>query len=199
MDAAAELIARARLICGFEHVLTDPSVVSTYRSDGQWREGSLPLAVILPETATEVAALVRACTETGTRYITRGAGTSVAGGALPVADGVVITLTRMRRILEVGRDIGEVTAEPGATLAAIARAVAPDLIDVPDPVSTVGGHVAETRDLHNVVGIELVDADGVLTRFQQSTPGYDLVGAFAGSRGNSGIAVAITLRTEPAS
>lgn len=200
MEATAELIARARLICGTEHVLTDPSVITTYRSDGQWRErGPLPLAVILPGTATEVAALVRACAETGTRYTTRGAGTSVTGGALPVTDGVVIALTRMRRILDVQSDTGEVTAEPGATLAAIARAVAPALIDVPDPVSTVGGHIAETRDLPNVVGIALVDPGGILTSFRQSTPGYDVVGAFAGSRGNSGIAVAITLRAEPAS
>lgn len=199
MEAAVELIARARLICGHEHVLTDPSVVTAYRSDGRWRDGPLPLAVILPGTAAEVAAVVRACTESGIRYTARGAGTSVAGGALPAGGGVVITLTRMRRILEIGRELGEVTAEPGATLAAIGRAVAPDRIDVPDPVSTVGGHVAETRDLRNVIGLELVDADGVLTRFQQSTPGYDVVGAFPGSRGNSGIAVAITLRTEPAS
>jgi glycolate oxidase len=196
MEAAAELIARARLICGSEHVLTAPAVLSTYRSDGIWRDGPLPLAVVLPGAAAEVAALVRACTETKTPYTARGAGTSVGAGALPVADGVVIALTRMRRILDVSRETFEVTAEPGVTLAAIARAIAPDRLEAPDPVSTVGGHLAETRGLRGVVGIDLIDADGTLTRFDASTAGYDIAGAFAGTRGRKGIAVAITLRTE---
>lgn len=198
MEAAAELIARARLICGISNVLTAPPVLATYRSDGIWRDGPLPLAVVLPGGGGEVAALLRACAETKTPYTVRGAGTSVAGAALPLTDGVVIALTRMRRILEVSRENFEVKAEPGATLAAVARAVAPDRLDVPDPVSTVGGHLAETRGLHGVVGIELIDADGALTRFDAATPGYDIVGAFAGTRGRRGVAVAITLRTEPA-
>jgi glycolate oxidase len=198
MEAAAELIARARLICGTSNVLTEPPVLATYRSDGIWRDGPLPLAVILPGVAAEVAALLRACAETQTSYTVRGAGTSVGGTALPVTDGVVIALTRMRRILEVSRENSEVKAEPGATLAAIARAVAPDRLDVPDPVSTVGGHLAETRGLRGVVGLELIDADGKLTSFDTAAPGYDIVGAFAGTRGRRGVAVTITLRTEPA-
>jgi glycolate oxidase len=198
MEAAAELIARARLICGAENVLTAPPVLSTYRSDGIWRDGPLPLAVILPGAAAEVAALLRACAETQTAYIVRGAGTSLSGAALPVRDGVVIALTRMRRILEVSRENSEVKAEPGATLAAIARAIAPDRLEVPDAVSTVGGHLAETRGLEGVVGIELIDADGKLTRFDTATPGYDIMGAFAGTRGRRGVAVTITLRTETA-
>jgi glycolate oxidase len=199
MEAAAELIARARLICGPEHVLTAPAVLSTYRSDGIWRDGPLPVAVVLPGAAAEVAALVRACTETKTPFTVRGAGTSVGAGALPVTDGVVIALTRMRRILEVSREAFEVTAEPGVTLAAIARAIAPDRLEAPDPdpVSTVGGHLAETRGLRGIVGIDLIDADGRLARFDASTVGYDIAGAFAGTRGRGGIAVAITLRTEP--
>jgi glycolate oxidase len=197
MEAAAELIARARLICGPANVLTAPPELATYRSDGIWRDGPLPLAVILPGSAAEVAALLRACAETETQYTARGAGTSVGGAALPLADGVVIALTRMRRILEVSRENSEVRAEPGATMAAVARAVAPDRLDVPDPVSTVGGHLAETRGLRGVIGIELIDADGTLTHFDTATPGYDIVGAFAGTRGRAGVAVAITLRTEP--
>jgi glycolate oxidase len=197
MEAAAELIARARLICGTEHVLTAAPVLATYRSDGIWRTGPNPVAVFLPGAAAEVAALMRACTETKTSYTVRGAGTSVSAAALPIIDGVVIAMTRMRRILEVSRDSCQVTAEAGATLAAIARAAAPDHIHVPDPVSTVGGHVAETRDLRGVVGIQLADDDGNLTSFNSATLGYDIVGAFAGTRGRSGVAVAITLRTEP--
>jgi glycolate oxidase len=198
MEATAELIARARLICGAENVLTAAPVLSTYRSDGIWRDGPLPLAVILPGAAAEVAALLRACAETQTAYVVRGAGTSLGGAALPVRDGVVIALTRMRRILEVSPENSEVKAEPGATLAAIARAIAPDRLEVPDAVSTVGGHLAETRGLEGVVGIELIDADGKLTHFDTATPGYDIVGAFAGTRGRRGVAVTITLRTEPA-
>jgi glycolate oxidase len=197
MEAAAELIARAGLICGTGNVLTAPPVLATYRSDGTWRDGPLPVAVILPGGAAEVAALLRACAETQTPYTVRGAGTSVGGAALPVTNGVVIALTRMRRILGVSRENSEVKAEPGATMAAIARAVAPDRLHVPDPVSTVGGHLAETRGLPGVVGIELINADGKLTSFDMATPGYDIAGAFAGTRGRSGVAVTITLRTEP--
>ena len=131
MEAGAELVARARLICGEQHVLTHPTVLSTYRSDGLRRNGPLPLAAILPGSAAEVAGVVSACAATGTRFVVRGAGTSQSGGALPIADGVLIVLTRMRRILALDEGGDEITVEPGTPPAALARAVAGTLVRRP--------------------------------------------------------------------
>ena len=122
MEAGAELIARARLICGEQHVITHATVLSTYRSDGLKRDGPLPRAAILPGSATELANLVMACAATGVRYVVRGAGTSIDGDALPVADGVLVVLTRLRRILEVGKD--ELTVEPGVPVSPCSRSAA---------------------------------------------------------------------------
>jgi len=117
MEAAAELIARARLICGEQHVLTNPTVLSTYRSDGMRRNGPLPAAAILPGSAPEIANLVSACATSGIPYTTRGAGTSQDGGALAVGNGVLLVLSRLRRIIsEAG---SELTVEAGVPLAAL--------------------------------------------------------------------------------
>ena len=117
MEAGAELIARARLICGEQHVITHATVLSTYRSDGLRRDGPLPLAAILPGSATEVANLVIGVR--GHRGSLCGArrGHQHDGDALPVADGVLVVLTRLRRILEVGSD--ELTVEPGVPVSTL--------------------------------------------------------------------------------
>jgi hypothetical protein len=121
IDAATELFARARLICGPEHVVTDPVVLSTYRSDGVKRDGPLPLAVVLPGSASEVAGVVAACADAEISWTVRGAGTSQSGVALASAGQVLIVLARMRRILR-GRDADdELTLEPGVPLAALSR------------------------------------------------------------------------------
>src|SRR5579875_567666 len=117
MEAGAGLIARARLICGEQHVVTHPVVLSVYRSDGLRRSGPLPLAAILPGSAQELANVVAACSAAGIAYAVRGAGTSMSGDALPVADGVLVVLTRLRRILSVGPD--EVSVEPGVPVTAL--------------------------------------------------------------------------------
>jgi glycolate oxidase len=197
MEAGDDLIARARFICGSEHVLTAPPLLSVYRSDGVNRDGPLPAVVLLPATAAEVSALVRACADTGTPYVARGGGTSVEGGALPLPGAVTIALTRMRRILAIDRNAREITVEPGVTLASVANALAPSPLKPIDSVSTVGGHLAETAGLTNVTTLELVRAGGALVRLDARQPGYDVIGAFCGSRGHEGIAVAITLRWDP--
>jgi len=194
MQAGAELVARARLICGEQHVLTHPTVLSTYRSDGLRRNGPLPLAAILPGSAAEVAGAVSACAATGTPFVVRGAGTSHSGGALPTADGVLIVLTRMRRILALEQGGDEITVEPGVPPAALARAAPACWFAEPDPIGTVGGHIAETPGIGNVCGLELVQSDGTPVRLDARDPGYGITGAFLGSRGRAGIAVAITLR-----
>jgi glycolate oxidase len=195
MQAAAELIARARLICGEQHVLTNPTVLSTYRSDGVRRTGPLPLAAILPGSASEVANIVSTCAASGVPYVARGAGTSQDGGALPVANGVLLVLSRLRRII--GLTSSELTIEAGVPVAALPHLGAGSWLDTSEPLGTVGGHLANTGDVANIVALHLVRPDGTLIELDSCTPGYDIAGAFPGSRGSAGIAVTVTLRAIP--
>ena len=201
MQAGAELIARARLACGDDHVIVSPTLLSVYRSDGTTRDGPLPLAAALPGTGAEVESLVSACRDTATPYVVRGAGTSTGGGALPRSGALLIVLTRMRRILE--RSSASITVEPGTPTDLLARvpgapwlaeALAPYEPASPIRIGTVGGHVAETAGIANVHALELIDPWGRHVRVESGLPGYDIAGAFAGSRGRAGIAIAITLR-----
>jgi glycolate oxidase len=195
MEAAAELIARARLICGEQHVLTNPTVLSTYRSDGMRRNGPLPAAAILPGSAPEIANLVSACVSNGIPYTTRGAGTSQDGGALAVANGVLLVLSRLRRIIGVAGS--ELTVEAGVPLAALPHLDAGSWLDTTDVLGTVGGYIAGTTGVGNVSALQLVRPDGTLVELDGCFPGYDVVGAFPGSRGSAGIAVTVTLRAIP--
>jgi glycolate oxidase len=195
MEAAAELIARARLICGEEHVLTNPRVLSTYRSDGMRRSGPLPAAAILPGSAPEIANLVSACAASGIPYVTRGAGTSQDGGALAVSGGVLLVLSRLRRIINVAGS--ELTVEAGVPVAALPHLGAGTWLDTTDVLGTVGGYVADTTGVGNISAMQLVRPDGTLVELDGCFPGYDVVGAFPGSRGSAGIAVTMTLRAIP--
>lgn len=197
MEARAELIARARLICGEQHVLTHPAVLSTYRSDGRRRHGGpLPLAAILPGSASEVAGIVSACAALGVPYVVRGAGTSTGGGALAGARAVLLVLSRMRRIVRCTRS--EITVEAGAPVTALPQPSGATWFAQQPPAGTVGGHVAETPGIANLSALQLVHTDGTLLQLDDRQPGYDVAGAFPGSRGRAGTAVALTLRAVPA-
>ncbi|HZG50068.1 MAG TPA: FAD-linked oxidase C-terminal domain-containing protein [Thermoleophilaceae bacterium] len=208
------LTERFRGIVGAEHVITHEQQLATYESDGLLQYAVTPGVVVLPGSAGEVAAVVRACHEAGTPWVARGAGSGLSGGALPVADGVLIALTRMRRILAVELDDGRVLVEPGVTNIAVSQAVAPAHFFPPDPssqiVCTIGGNVAENSGgahcfkygftTNYVTGLELVLPDGsevTLGGRELDRPGLDLVGAFVGSEGTLGIATRIWLRVVP--
>src|SRR3712207_3415705 len=109
----AELATTLESICGADQVITHPHALRTYESDGLLQYAQVPRIAVLPETAEQVSAVVRACSEAGVPWVARGAGSGLSGGALPVEDGVLIVLTRMRRILEVDLPNQRVTAEPG--------------------------------------------------------------------------------------
>jgi glycolate oxidase len=194
MEAQADLIERVRLVCGIEHVLTDPVTLSTYRSDGVRRHGPPPLAVALPGEAAEVAAVVSACAAASVPWVARGAGTSRDGTALPLSGGLMIVLTRMRRIRSIDLGDDELTVEPGVPAAAISRAVAPTHQLQIDHPGTVGGAAAIGALGPHLVGLDLVRDDGALVTLSSRSTGYDVVGAFGGSHGAPGIAVSITLR-----
>jgi len=213
MDVA-RLGDRLRAICGEEHVFADPDRLRTYESDALGHLRELPALVCLPGTADEVRRTVATLHEAEVPWVARGAGTGLSGGALPVADGVVIGLSRLRRILEVDLADGRVVAEPGVANLAVSAAVAPTHFFPPDPssqvVCTVGGNVAENSGgahcfkygftTNYVTGLEVVLPDGDVVTLggpELDRPGLDLVGAFVGSEGTLGIATRITLRVVP--
>ena len=208
------LVERLRGIVGTEHVVTHKRQLATYESDGLLQYAVTPAAVVLPGTAAEVAAVVRACHEAEVPWVARGAGSGLSGGALPVEEGILIALSRLRRILEVDIPNGRVLVEPGVTNIAVSQAVAPTHFFPPDPssqiVCTIGGNVAENSGgahcfkygftTNYVTGLELVLPDGsevTLGGPELDHPGYDLLGAFVGSEGTLGIATKIWLRVVP--
>jgi len=209
---SAELIAQLRAICGREFVLTDGGELATYQSDGLLHYRQRPLVAVLPSDAQEVAAVVRACFEAEVPWVARGSGTGLSGGALPLADGVLIVLARMRRILEVDLENQRVVVQPGVTNLAVSRAVGPSYFYPPDPssqiVCSIGGNIAENSGgahcfkygftTNYVLGLQVVLSDGTLVRLRRDDPGYDLLGAFVGSEGTLGLTTEITLRVIPA-
>src|ERR1700743_3337370 len=100
-EGSPELISQLTEICGHEFVLTHPHELATYRSDGLLHYRQVPIAAVLPGDTAQVAQVVRACYEARVPFVARGSGTGLSGGALPAADGVLIGLSRMRRILSV--------------------------------------------------------------------------------------------------
>jgi glycolate oxidase len=211
MGTGAELVRRLQAICGGEHVLTHPDALATYRSDALAQYRQLPLAAVLPGSGEEVRAVVRTCFDAGVPWVARGSGTGLSGGALPVADGVLIVLARLRRIVAVELADSRIVVEPGVTNLAISRAVAPTHFYPPDPssqiVCSIGGNVAENSGgahcfkygftTNYVIGLEVVLTDGSVVELDRDAPGYDLLGAFVGSEGTLGVATRITLRVVP--
>ncbi len=193
-------------------VVAEPAQLGTYQCDGLTGARVTPGLVVLPTSTEEVAAVVRACARDGVPFVARGAGTGLSGGALPHADGVLIVLSRMRRILSVDVPNQRMVVEPGVTNLEISKAVAGDgLYYAPDPssqvVCTIGGNVAENSGgahclkygftTNHVIGADFVTPDGdtvTLGGAAPDSPGYDLLGAVVGSEGTLGIVTSATVR-----
>jgi glycolate oxidase len=208
------LAAGLREIVGGEHVITHEHQLRTYESDGLLQYAVTPGLVVLPGSAEEVRRVVAACHADGVPFVARGAGSGLSGGALPIEDGVLIALSRLRRILEVDLDNQRVLVEPGVTNIAVSQAVGPDHFYPPDPssqiVCTIGGNVAENSGgahcfkygftTNYVTGLELVLPDGTMLQLggrELDAPGYDLIGAFVGSEGTLGVVTKIWVRVIP--
>src|SRR5438270_922862 len=209
----ADLASELRRICGGDRVVTHPHALRTYESDGLLQYRAVPRVAVLPDDADEVQRVVAACHAAGVPWVARGAGSGLSGGALPIEEGVLIVLTRLRRILEVDLADQRVVVEPGVTNLDVSRAVAPTHFFPPDPssqiVCSIGGNVAENSGgahcfkygftTNYVTGLEVVLPDGEVVELggAPDRPGYDLVGAFVGSEGTLGVATRITLRVIP--
>ncbi|MGX6607924.1 FAD-linked oxidase C-terminal domain-containing protein [Micromonosporaceae bacterium Da 78-11] len=212
MTGIQGLAARLRGELGADRVITDRQVLRTYECDGLAHYKVVPALVVLPHTAEQVAATVRACAAAGVPFVARGSGTGLSGGALPHADGVLIVTAQMRRVIAVAPADERAVVEPGVINLQVTRSATPHgYYYAPDPSSqqicSIGGNVAENSGgahclkygftVNHVTGLEVVTPDGDLVRLggrAPDPPGYDLLGAFVGSEGTLGIATEVTVR-----
>ena len=198
----------ARLLPG-DAVISEPAQLRTYECDALTGHRAVPELVVLARSAGDVQAIVRACNRHGVPFVARGAGTGLSGGALPVADGIVISLARLDRVLEVDLEHARIVVEPGVANLDVTKAVAAEgWFYAPDPssqqVCTIGGNVAENSGgahclkygftVNHVLAADVVLPDGELVTLSRDDEGPDLLGAFVGSEGTLGIAVRVTLR-----
>jgi len=208
----AQLIRRMTAVVGARGVVSERNQLRTYECDGLAAFRVIPGLVVLAESAEQVQGAVKVCHDLEVPFVARGSGTGLSGGALPVADGVLIVLSRMRRILELDIPNQRVVVEPGVINLDVTKAVAPyGYYYAPDPssqqVCSIGGNVAENSGgahclkygftTNHVTGLEVVLPDGELVHLggkAPDPPGYDLVGAFVGSEGTLGIATRVTVR-----
>ena len=190
-------------------LITEPEQLKVYECDGLTAHRAVPALVVLPETTEHVQEVVRACNRHGVPFVARGAGTGLSGGARPSTEGIVISFSRMSRVLGVDVPGRRVVVQPGVTNLQVTEAVAADgLYYAPDPssqvVCTIGGNVAENSGgahclkhgftVNHVLGLLVVLPDGELVRLSRNDSGPDVLGVFVGSEGTLGLAVEITLR-----
>ena len=206
------LIDRLRTIVGRDALLTSPSDLLVYECDGFTIEKKTPDVVVFPTSTAQVADIVKACNEANVPFLPRGAGTSLAGGCLPVGGGVMIALTRMKRILEIDLRNRYAVVEAGVVNEWLSNRLRPDGYHyAPDPSSqkacTIGGNVATNSGgphtlkygvtVNHVLGLEFVLPDGSVVQTggpTEDNPGYDLTGVIVGSEGTFGIATQATVR-----
>ena len=214
-------IDRTTLVQACQTILPESAVLYAddelrpYECDGLSAYRELPLLVCLPENLAQLQALVRLCYEHRVPVVARGAGTGLSGGALPLRDGVLVSLARFNRILKIDLDNRTARVEPGVRNLAISEAVAPHgLYYAPDPSSqiacSIGGNVAENAGgvhclkygltVHNVLGLKVLTMQGELLEIGGSrldSVGYDLLALFTGSEGLLGIIVEVTVKLLP--
>ena len=218
-EADTEVLARRdRIVTALRAIVPGEGVINTeremrpYESDGLTAYRQLPMLVVLPETTAQVSAVLRYCHENGIKVVPRGAGTSLSGGALPLADGVLLGMAKFNRIREIDYDNRLAVVEPGVTNLAISDAVAHQgFYYAPDPSSqiacTIGGNVAENSGgvhclkygmtTNNLLGCEMVLMTGEVVRLggrQFDSGGYDLLGIVTGSEGLLGVLTEVTVR-----
>jgi glycolate oxidase len=208
----AEIVAALQGICPGEGTIGDAVSLKPYETDGLSAYRMPPLAVVLPDSTEQVAAVMRYCHANGIRVVPRGAGTSLSGGALPLADSVVIGLMRLNRILEVDFDDRLAVVEAGVTNLGITRAVEHEgFFYAPDPSSQlacmIGGNVNMNSGgahclkygvtANNLLGLKVVTPQGDVVDIggaHLDAAGYDWLGLLTGSEGQLGIVTEVTVR-----
>jgi glycolate oxidase len=208
----AEIAAALAEIVPGEGVIVSENERRAFESDGLTAYRQAPLLAVLPSTTAQVSRVLRYCHEQGIKVVPRGAGTSLSGGALPLADGIILGLGKFNRILDVDYANRCVVVQPGVTNLGISVAVQhAGFFYAPDPSSqiacTIGGNVAENSGgvhclkygltTNNVLGIEMVLVNGEVVRLggkHLDAEGYDLLGIMTGSEGLLGVVTEVTVR-----
>jgi len=207
-----QLIDGLRAVVGTDGVLSAHSDLVVYECDGFVIEKNCPDVAVFPRTTAHVQAIVRLCNQYDVPFLPRGAGTSLAGGCLPVGGGVMIVLTRMKEIIEINHRDRYAVVQPGVVNVWLTNALKGSGYHyAPDPSSqgacTIGGNVATNSGgphtlkygvtVNHVLGVEAVMADGSLITFGGPTEdpkGLDLTGVIVGSEGTLGIVTKVWVR-----
>ncbi|ENO85697.1 glycolate oxidase subunit GlcD [Thauera linaloolentis] len=212
---ARDLFAELRAAMPDLQILHREEDLHPYECDGLSAYRTMPLLVVLPERIEQVEAILRICHARRVPVVARGAGTGLSGGALPLAQGVLLVMARFNRILEVNPRARFARVQPGVRNLAISQAAAPHgLYYAPDPSSqiacSIGGNVAENAGgvhclkygltVHNVIGIEILTMEGERLKLGADaldSPGFDLLALFMGSEGMLGIVTEVTVKLLP--
>ncbi len=207
-----DIAAALRQIVPGEGVIAQPIQMRAFETDGLTAYKQMPLVVVLPETTAQVSEVLTYAYAHGIKVVPRGAGTSLSGGALPLADGILLGLSKFNRVLEIDYGNRCAVVQPGVTNLAITKAVEhKGFYYAPDPSSqiacTIGGNVAENSGgvhclkygltANNVLGIEMVLISGEVIRLggkHLDSEGYDLMGLMTGSEGLLGVVTEVTVR-----
>jgi len=195
-----------------ENIVSDENQMRVFESDGLTAYKTLPFIVVLPESVQQVAEVLKYCHKEGINVVPRGSGTSLSGGALPLADGVLLVLSKFNKVLDIDYPNRCVVVQPGVTNLGITKAVEGEgFYYAPDPSSqiacSIGGNVAENSGgVHslkygltasNILGVELVLITGEIVRLggkHLDSEGYDLLGIITGSEGLLGVVTEVTVR-----
>ena len=209
------LLSELRRINGSEAVLHEVEAVRPYECDGLSAYRQIPVAVVIPSSLEQVGQTLALCHAMGVPVVARGAGTGLSGGALPVVDGIVLSLARFNRILEIDTVNRTARVEPGVRNLAISEATNPlGLYFAPDPSSqiacTIGGNVAENSGgvhclkygltVHNVLGLKVFTIEGEMIEIGGEgldSAGLDLLALMTGSEGMLGVVVEVTVKLLP--
>ncbi len=210
-----ELIKQLLAILPAESVLYEQEDLKPFECDGLSAYREMPLAVVLPETEEQVRGILLACRRENIPVVARGSGTGLSGGALPLKDGVLLSLTKFKRILSLDPVARIARVQPGVRNLAISEAAAPHgLYYAPDPSSqiacSIGGNVAENAGgvhclkygltVHNVLKVRAYTMDGELIELGSEaldSAGYDLLALFTGSEGMLGVITEVTVKLLP--
>ena len=208
----AEITKAMQAIVPGEGVIFDETELRAFECDGLMAYRQLPMIVVLPENAEQVSKILKYCHENDVKIVPRGAGTGLSGGALPLADGITLGLSKFNRVLDIDFENRCVVTQPGVTNLAITQAVEQaGFYYAPDPSSqiacSIGGNVAENSGgvhclkygltTNNVMGVEMVLMDGEIIRIggkNLDADGLDLLGVVTGSEGLLGVITEVTVR-----
>jgi glycolate oxidase len=211
----AQIVARLQAVLPADAVIFEPHETRAYECDALTAYRCPPLAAVLPRTTAEVSAVLRVCFEEGVPVVPRGSGTSLAGGALPTADCVILGVARMNGVLETDYDNRFIRVQSGRTNLSVTGAVEADgFFYAPDPSSqlacAIAGNIAMNSGgahclkygvtTNNLLGVTLVQMDGTVLEIggaHMDAPGLDLLGVICGSEGQLGVVTEATLRILP--